>query len=236
MAYSITTDDYFSLSQPAKSEELKNRVIVRYSPLVLGSEEEVYRSDDPISLGAGEEITIEAAYSNDPCVTAVGSIENVTAGTFDIIAENYYSWGAIITIKNISATPGTCELVIDATPLTVEGKSFETAEDEDSIEENHIMEYQFPENHLIQNNTVAAMITTALIESYATPRNDVSVDWRGNPALELGDEIEPTVYEKNDTIVTDLFYIYKQKFNFDGTLQSQIEGRKIPDTVTTEGV
>jgi hypothetical protein len=227
MSYPITTDDYFNRTQPAKSDELKNRVIVRYSPLVEGSSEEVYRSDKPISLSAGAETIIEAAYSNDPCIDAAGSIENVTASTFDITVENYYSWGAIITVKNIGAVTGTCELVIDAKPLTVEGESFETSEDANSIEENKVIEYKFPDNHLIQSSAIAAVIAAALVESYATPRNDVSINWRGNPALELGDEIEATVYEKNSTLVTDLFYIYKQKIDFDGTMQSSVDGRKI---------
>jgi hypothetical protein len=235
MAYAITTDDYFSRQQPAKSDELKNRVIVRYSPLVEGAAIEAYRSDKPISLAAGASATIEAEYSNVPCIDAVGSIENVTGSTFSITVEDYYSWGAIVTIQNTGGVTGTCELVIDGKPLTDDSESFETDEDTESIEENYVQEYRFPDNHLIQSGAVAALVAAALVDSYATPRNDISLNWRGNPALELGDEIEPTVYEKNSTLVTELFYIYKQKLDFDGTLQSAIEGRKIPEAVTTEG-
>ena len=140
MAYRITTDDFYSCSQQAKSEEIKNRVIVRYAPLVSSDEEEVYRSNEPVNLGAGEEITIEAEYNNVPCIDAVGRIDNVTGSTFSITVENYYSWGAIITVQNTGAVPGTCELVIDAVSLTVESESYETAEDAESIEENKMQE------------------------------------------------------------------------------------------------
>lgn len=229
MAYSITRDDYFRRSQPAKSEELKNRCVVRYSPLVEGDPEEVYRSDEPISLAAGNSVEVEAKYNNLPCKDGSASIENSVGSTFIITEENHYSWGAIVTVQNNGASPGTCELVIDATPLSVEGESFEIAEDALSIQDNRMLEYPFPDNHLIQNAETAAAIAALLVSSFSTPRNDCSVDWRGDMALELADEIEVVTYERNSTIITELFYIYKQEISFDGTLEVMTEGRKKPE-------
>lgn len=226
--YRITRDDYYTRNQPAKSEELKNRVLVKYAPLVLGASEEVYRSSEPISLAAGASVTVEAEYSTVPCITASADVDNVSASTFSVSA-SYYSWGAIVTVTNTGAVAGTCELFIEATPLTVaEGKNYESAEDAPSIQENGVLEYKFPDNQLIQTAAVADAIADALITAYATPRKDTALTWRGDPSLELGDEISVPVYHRPPAaaIMGD-FYVFKNKLDFDGTVKMQTEGRKI---------
>lgn len=232
MTYPITKNQYFTRNQPAKSEELKNRVLVKYSPLIEDADNiasEIYRSNEPISLLAGEEKIIEAEFSTVPCVDVSGDIENKIGSTFSITIENYYSWGGIVTVKNTGATPGTCELVLTGTPLIPDEatSAYESAEDTASISENGVLEYKFPDNHLIQTKTVAAAIADSLITSYATPRKDVSMNWRGDPALELGDEIRVPVYQRGATTVNNEFYIFKNKLDFDGTLKETTEGRKI---------
>ena len=237
MTYSITKDQYFTRNQPAKSEELKNRVTVKYSPLIEDEEgeKEIYRSPEPISLAAGAEIVIDAEY--DVSIDMTGDHENDTGSTFSLTVENYYGAGALVTVKNIGASPGTTELVITGIPLIVDetAAAFESAEDAASIADNGVLEYQFSDNHLIQTKAQAAAIAAALITSYALPRKDVSLNWRGDVALELGDEITTPVYKRGTTTVNDDFYVFKTKINYDGTLNSVLEGRKIPATVTTEG-
>lgn len=224
--YRITQDDYYTRNQPAKSEELKNRVQVRYSPLVDGEPDtEVYRSDEPISLAAGASVTIDAEYSTVPCIDAIANVDNETGSTFSVTAK-YYSWGARVVVTNTGALAGTCELFVEATPLTVEGESFApVAEDAASIAENGVQEYSFPDSHLIQSEAMAALIGPALLASFATPRKDVSINWRGDPALELGDEISVPIYQRNLTTIQGEFYIFKIKTDFDGTLRQTTEGR-----------
>jgi hypothetical protein len=53
------------------------------------------------------------------------------------------------------------------------------------------------------------------------------LNWRGDVALELGDEITTPVYKRGTTTVNDDFYVFKTKINYDGTLNSVLEGRKI---------
>lgn len=226
MSYSISRDDYYTRNQPAKSEELKNRVLVKYAPLVPGTTDEVYRSPEAISLAAGASVTVEAEYSNVPCINAVADVDNEVGSTFTATAD-YYSWGAVVTVTNTGANPGTCEMFIEADPLTAaDGENYETAEDAASIAENGVLEYKFPDNQLIQIADNAAAIAAALITSYATARKDVSIAWRGDPALELGDEITVPIYHRPPAaaILGD-FYIFKQKLDFDGTVKMQTEGR-----------
>ena len=227
--YEVTKDQYFTRNQPAKSEELKNRVTVKYSPLIEheDGDQEIYRSPEPISLAAGAEIIIDAEY--DVSIDVTGDHENDTGSTFSLTVENYYGTGALVTVKNTGANPGTTELVISGTPLVVDetAAAFEPAEDSASIAENGVLEYKFPENHLIQTAEQAAAIAAALITSYATPRKDVSLNWRGDMALELGDEITVPVYQRGTTTVNDDFYVFKTKLDYDGTLKAATEGRKI---------
>lgn len=227
--YRITRDDYYTRNQPAKSEELKNRVLVKYAPLIQGDSEEVYRSSEPISLSAGASTLVDAEYNNTPCLNPVADVDNETGGATFTLSAAYYSWGAIVTVTNTGAVPGTCELFIEATPLTVaEGKNYKSAEDAPSIQENGVLEYKFPDNQLIQTAAVAAAIANALITAYATPRKDTSLTWRGDPSLELGDEISVPVYHRPpaEAIMGD-FYVFKNKIDFDGTVKMQTEGRKL---------
>ena len=228
MTYAITKDQYFTRNQPAKSEELKNRVTVKYSPLIEGDPDtEIYRSPEPISLAAGAEIIIDAEY--DVSIDVTGDHENNTGSTFSLTVENYYSTGALVTVKNTGANPGTTELVISGTPIIVDetAAAFEPAEDAASIAENGVLEYKFPDNHLIQTAEQAAAIGASLITSFATPRKDVSLNWRGDMSLELGDEITVPVYQRGTTTVNDDFYVFKTKLDYDGTLKAATEGRKI---------
>lgn len=234
MAYSITRDKYFTRNQPANSERLKNRILVNYSPLIEGEEAEVYRSSEPILLGAGESIEIEAAYNNVPCINAVADIDNERGSTFSITVENHYSWGAIITVLNNGSSSGTCELYITATPLIVEGGDFKSAENESSILEYGLLEYTFPDNHLIQDSVTAQGIASALISSYSTLRKECILSWRGDPSLELGDEIQAPVYQRGATIVNAYFYIFKNQISFDGTLKETTSGILIDSLLEEE--
>jgi len=224
--YAITRDDYFTRNQPAKSEELKNRVLVRFSPLIEGDPAEVYRSPEPVALAAAASVIIEAEYNTLPCIDAVADVDEVIGSTFSITAV-YYSWGAVVTVTNTGGAPGTCEVFITGTPLTVDGEDSESSEDAASIAENGVLEYKFPDNYLIQTRDIAALIAPALIASYATPRKDTVLVWIGDPALELGDEIKVPTYERNTTRESANFYIFKNKVDFDGTLRQTTEGRLI---------
>jgi hypothetical protein len=236
MTYQITSNDFFDCSQPAKSDEIYNSVTVKTQPMIESDDTtEVYRSESAILFDGLEQKTIDCVYNSIPVINAVATIEDASAGLVRAAADEYYSWGCRVVIKNNYVSEGSCSISVQGTALQVMGEEDIEIIDDASITENGLQKYEYPVNHLIQTRPMAEDIINGLLDSYKMFRKDCSINWRGDPSLELGDEIEPTVYEKDSTLVTDLFYIYKQKFDFDGTLQSSIEGRKIPDTVTTEG-
>ena len=229
MSYAITKNDYFDRTQPAKSEELVNLVNVPVAALTPDdAPSEVYRSADPVTLAAGATIEIIAEYSNCPVTGGAAVLEDASAGiAIDPALTNYYAWGAVVTIKNSGVASGVFTLFAKGTILNENSDEIVTDEDADSQLENGVLKYDYPKNHLVQSQETGAAIAAALLDGYKTPRKDVSLTWRGDPSLELGDIIEAPVYQRGAIDERAEFYIYKNKLDFDGTLRATTEARKV---------
>jgi len=254
MAYLITKDDYFQLQQPAKSEELNNIIEVASNPLTIQDfDDELYKTSEPIPITNGETITVEVKFRDVPVrnPTAQGyyvgetttvppeaeELEyNDTTGLISstelLTSAEYYAWGATVTVTNNYGADGYCIIVVSGYPLKANPEIM-VAQDEDSIAENGILKYEYPDNHLIQSRDIAQDIADELLESYSTPRKDVNVQWRGDPALELIDEIQVPEYQKGSIDTQGIFSVFKHVLNFDGTLRSVVDGRKVPTTTTS---
>lgn len=257
MAYIITKNDYFQKQQPAKSEELINFIEVASNPLQIQDfEDEFYKTSNAIYIEDGETIIQECKYKEIPLMnpTATAYYVPETATTEDpaegdellyddttglisspVLSSSteYYAWGAIVTVTNDYGADGFFIIVISGYPLKVTSKELMSAEDNSSITENGLMKYTYPDNHLIQSRLIAQDIAENLLDVYSLPRKDINIQWRGNPALELLDEIQAPEYQKGTINTQGLFYIYKQKLDYDGTLKGVIDGRKIPTTTTS---
>ena len=61
---------------------------------------------------------------------------------------------------------------------------------------------------------------------FKDPKRDVSIEWRGNPALQLGDVIVVPDYQNEKEDTRGYFYITKQKLEYDGALRATLEGRR----------
>lgn len=223
-AYGISPDDYFSLSFPSRQNQVANEVIVDTQPLrPAAGTQEIYRSNEPIQLLTGQTITITVHYNQVPSMDVAAALENAPDGVI-ISGATYYGWGADITIQNIGAD-AEAALVVTGQPLSVQNRERAVAMDETSIRTNGRLRYQYPANHLVQSLTVAQAIADGLVASYKDPRRDVSLEWRGNPALELGDVI--TVPESPDGTRRGYFAIYRQELTWAGGLTARTEGRRI---------
>ncbi len=208
----ITEDDYFPpLRAPSRQDQVANEIIVETQPLRPDVEQEVYRSNDPVPITAGQTKTITAFYNSTPCIDAAATIEGVGA----IVDATYYAWGA--TVKVYGSANGIFNLVINAKPLTVQNKERATARDDASILENGVLRYEFPANPLVQTLAQAQAIADALLASVKEPRRDIEVDWRGNPALLLGDRV--TVKGKD-------YHVIRQELNWQGYFEAYLTGRK----------
>lgn len=215
----ITPDDYFRKDNPVKWSEIANYIEVETQPLrPVDTPQEVYRSNEPVSIAAGQTITITAYYNETPCIEATASLEDAPAGC--VIQEaTYYAWGA--DVKIYSPNAGTFTLVINAKPLKVLNKERAIAKDDASITDNGLIRYTFPDNPLVQTLSMAQTIANKLLASFKDPRRDVEVEWRGNPVLLLGDRVSVI-----DNIETNDYYVIRQEIEYDGALRAKLSGRR----------
>ena len=144
----------------------------------------------------------------------------------------YYGWGAVVTITNDHGTDGFFIIVASGYPLKT-NKETMSAQDDDSITENGTLKYKYPDNHLIQARTISQEISDDLLDTFVIPRKDISIDWRGNQAIELLDKMQVPEYNKDGINTQGTFFIYKQQTEYDGTLKQNTDGRKIATTTTT---
>jgi hypothetical protein len=215
----ITAADYFRKDNPVKWSEIANYIEVETQPLrPVDTPQEAYRSNEPVSIQAGQTVTITAYYNETPCIDAVASLEGAPAGCM-IQEAAYYAWGA--DVKVYSPNTGTFTLVINAKPLKVLNKERAVAKDDASIIDNGLIKYTFPANPLVQTRGVAQDIANKLLAYYKDPRRDVEVEWRGNPALLLGDRVKVTDRnEQND------YYVVRQALEYSGALRARLSGRR----------
>jgi hypothetical protein len=158
---------------------------------------------------------------------ASSSIADNTGGTLTILSAIYYPWGAEVIVENNDTVQGSASVVIEGYAMTVDGKETIVSEDSDSIEDNGLQKYAYPVNPLVQSKEMAQLIANSLLTSYKQYRKDTNVNWRGNPALELGDIIIATEYERGSTLVQGNFKVYKNQIEYDGALTQITDGRKV---------
>lgn len=93
---------------------------------------------------------------------------------------------------------------------------------DESIAENGLLRYEFPANPLVQTVEIAQEIADRLLEGYKDPRRNLEMDWRGNPAILLGNVVSVVDNrERND------YKVVRQDIEFTGALRAQLSGRRI---------
>jgi hypothetical protein len=206
------------LRAPSRQSEVANEIIVDTQPLrPAATAEEVYRSNEPITIPASTTKTVTAFYNSPPVIDAAASLDNPPAGV-SITDVSYYGWGASIKIQNTTGTDAHVTLIIQGKPLTVQGKERVIVRDEASITENGVLTFEFPANPLLQTLSQAQAIADALLASVKDPRRDIEVDWRGNPALLLGDRV---------TVKNQDYHVIRQEIDWAGALSARLTGRKV---------
>jgi hypothetical protein len=215
----ITEDDYFPpLRAPSRQDQVANEIIVDTQPLrPATTSEEVYRSNEPITIPASTTKTVTAFYNSPPVIDAAASLDNPPAGV-SITEATYYGWGAEIKVQNTNVNDHQATLVVSGKPLKIQNKERAVARDETSITENGVLRYEFPANPLVQKLDQAQAIADALLASVKDPRRDLEIDWRGNPALELGDRV---------TVKGQDYDVIRQEIYWAGALSARLTGRKV---------
>jgi hypothetical protein len=221
----ITGDDYFDKDNPNNYNDLANYIVVKTQPLAPAAAEEVYetKDDNLETIGIGETKTILIFYKKKPVINASISLVDAPSGT-SITNIDYYAWGAEITVLG-GSVEGTFKISATGNPLEVQGSQPIIAQDKASIREHGKKTYTFEDNPLIQTVEMAQTVAQKCLALSKDSRRDLDLNWRGNPALQLGDRI--TV--PNSKTTTADFYIVSQNLEFDGGLRVTTKGKKVQE-------
>lgn len=213
-----TGRDYFRTRTPVRPSQVINEVIVTTQPLRPAAvAEEVYKSNEPISIPAGQTVAVTVHYNQPPVIEAAASLDSPPAGV-SIVGVTYYGWGAEVSIYNANGSAQQVTLVINGKPLSVMNRERAVARDDQSIIENAVLRYEFPANHLIQVLSQAQAIADTLLASGKDPRRDIEIDWRGNPALLLGDRITAKGAD---------YHVTANDIEWAGSLRQTTTGRRV---------
>jgi len=212
----IGPDQYFRADNPMRPGEVANEVIVETQPLrPVDTAQEVYRSNEPVTVGAGQAVQLSIHYNERPVLEATASLEGATNTV--IQSATYYGWGAQIVLHNPGAQDENVTLVISGKPLKVLNRERAVAQDPDSITELSVLRWEAPANPLVQTRAVAQQLADLVLASVKDPRRDLELDWRGNPALELGDRIASKGGE---------YHVIRNELDWAGGLRARTTGRR----------
>lgn len=211
----IGPDQYFRADNPTKYGEVANEVIVETQPLrPVDTAQEVYRSNEPVTVPAGQTVTVMAHYNERPVIEAQASLNGATSTV--IQSAIYYGWGAEVTLHNPGGAVEDITLLISGKPLKILNKERAVARDEDSIVDLGVLRYELT-NPLVQTRQVAQQLADLILASVSHPRRDIEIDWRGNPALELGDRVASKGGE---------FVAIRNQLNWAGAFSAVMTGRR----------
>lgn len=193
-----------------------NQVTVYANPLTpSGQAVEVYRSNNPIAIKAGEQIELTAYFTAPnnlyPAVNCTAELEGAPAGV-SVLNQIYYAWGGKITVT--STVDGYFVPVIKGYPLQVVGRLTEMMtgnntrsmnfdgilygeylygetlyEAQTPVNENNITTFTLPSYHLIQSREIARKLAGILLSKFPEAPCKYALEYRGNPALTLDDII-----------------------------------------------
>jgi hypothetical protein len=102
-----------------------------------------------------------------------------------------------------------------------------TVRNDESIKEYGVLSYDYPVNDLIQTEAQASTIANLLLESYKLLRKDIDMQMFGDPTLKLVDALDVPLYQKNGLNNRGVFVTTKIKTEYNGSLRSDISGRRI---------
>lgn len=232
MSFDISRDNIFQFSLPAKSEELKNKIVVETLPLQLQESQEIYKSQDPIEVqgGVNKEVTISWVKKPDilcakDVTISLRNADDTGSPSFTTVSViNEYSYGTDVIL---SATSTESVLIVaNGKPFSEAGKERIEKQDSGSISEYGSRLFELKDNHLIQTVDQADEISDTLLASYKQYRKDVQITYRGNPALELRDVVRLAVFQRNGIVKYANFIINRQNWAMQNGLTCQLAARR----------
>lgn len=221
---SLTPSNYFSKDLPENSDDLSNIIQVNVRSLIASDEattvynDEVYRT---IEASTTDDITV--VYNTSPASNVTIELLDETTGvTMTVTNSNTFS--ANLHIVNSAGTAGAYKIKVDGIEYSYKTVVPIEVRDPISVFQYGEKTYPYPDNQFVQDPVVGNAIANQLLLIYKQLRKDLSINWRGNPALELGDTIAVPVYWKLPDIKSK-YVVFKNNIKYDGGLQCSTNAR-----------
>lgn len=218
-----TRDDYTDKNNQPIYENVANRISVTTQPLAKNTGVTIYQtlSTEPEEIALSTTDTYIIYYTDKPVTDHVVSISPAVPGV-TITGSNNYSWGSEITVQNTNGTPQTFQFNVTGSTFTVQGQKTSVRSDAQSIEDNGLVRFDYPQNQFLQKKALSDKIAETLLASFKDAQRDLELSFNvgGNPSIELGDTITVTdAYGNKD------YKIVSTEINYDGGLGLVHRGR-----------
>ena len=212
----IAQDRILDMTSPVST--VKNRIQVQTWPYAPDSSQTIWELSSAKPINNSEVLSFDITWRDiDAAIDCSASVTSSPVGA-TVTEETYYSYGAHIEVTGSANGQSITALTITGKPLIVVGGEIVTETDGESIRRNGDKTLAIMDNKLIQSDALAEEIAEAIIATTANEFRDVSIDWRGDPSIELGDKV--TVDGIPGVVVT-------QEFNFNGALKAKAQIRRV---------
>jgi len=210
----IGQDKIYDSQTPVSS--VYNTINVTTNPYQALTDQTVWTLIGDTAIDNLESRTFKVFFTDHEAVIDAYAVLNSTPAGATIDSETWYTWGGSVTV--IGSSDGQeLDLTVSGKPLALVGQQVVESIDSDSIKRNGSRYLSIEDNRLIQGVEQAQLISDAIRDITADERRDVVLNWRGNPALELGDVVDADTVEG---------VIVENEINFDGMLTSITRVRK----------
>lgn len=217
--FEFENSNIFDKDQPLAWEDTINHVEVKSIPLQPGELEVMVQDTEGFTVPAGSEVEQTYSFSTSPVVD-VRQPEIETDGDVNIKEYTAYAWGIRIVVQNTGDSDAKVNsVVVQGRKLEQSGGKIAVARDELSIKEHGVQKLTI-ENEFIQTVERAQAIANGILSVLKDPRHDLSLDARGNIALQLSDRVRAWGEE---------YFIVRQELDWAGSLSAKIKARKVGD-------
>ena len=198
----------------------------------------IYNIAEPIEIGVGE--TLSVFFNFEDPVTSIDVIDSYQAfanedstgsdvtADVNVTATSLFATSVKVTFENTgSVNAYITKLNILGTPARVVKNIYLRSEDAESIEKFEEQPIEI-DNDFIQSDNAASSIALSLINYYKTYTNTITLEVKGNQALQLNDNIQVDVDNiSQEYKIQKITSVMDSSYNFRQTIEARVYN--IPD-------